>query len=426
MGIRTVVRLCIVALGAFVLMYTGSSLTAAGQTNGVPSSNGASIQSSNSAPVYEWDPTFPRPLPNNWLLGGVSGVAVDSRDHVWIVHRVRTAVGHPQSGCCVAAPAVIEFDQQGQVMQSWGGPRPEDFKKANAQPTSITPEMVTWVPAKNYTWPDTEYGISIDYQQNVWLGNLGGSHILKLNPRGGLLLSIGKVNVTNLGSHDTTALSGPTGIAVDPKTDEVYVGDGYVNRRVIVFDANTGAYKRHWGAYGKKPDDVIAVKVKPGGPPHSQFTTVRGIAIDKDDLVWVCDRGNSRVQIFKKDGTFVKEIFVPLPSPEAVGVIFSFFDGKGGQTMITPEGSVFDIALSRDPEQRFVFIADGIAERIWVLRRSDGKILDWFGYPGHQGGALLLTHSVAVDSKNNVYVAEAAGNRVQRFLYKGLRPLPQN
>jgi DNA-binding beta-propeller fold protein YncE len=256
----------------------------------------------------------------------------------------------------------------------------------------------------------------------VWLGNNAGYHIVKFTRQGKFLLQIGRPGAKGQGSNDTGALMGPTGITVDPKTNEVYVADGYGNRRVIVFDADSGAYKRHWGAYGKKPDDTVPVQeveYKPGAPPPQQFDTVHCVLIDKDDVVWVCDRANSRIQVFKKDGTFVREGWIAPPQEGIMPRLSAFTATSPKKTML---GSVFDLAFSRDAEQRFVFVADGRRERVWILRRIDMKTVGSIGQQGHWGGSFTLAHNLAVDSKNNLYVSESAGgSRVQRFLYKGLR-----
>ena len=257
-------------------------------------------------PVYEWDPTWPQPLPDTWVVGPVVGVSVDAMDHIWVVHRPRGAVSGWQDQCCVPAPAVIEFGQEGNVVQAWGGPRGEDLAR---------PTVLTWSPPTDYEWVQSEHNIFVDHRDNVWLGNYGGSHILKMSRDGELLLQIGRPKAQGQDSNDTGAFGSPTGITVDPATNEVYVADGYGNRRVIVFDADTGAYKRHWGAYGNTPDDSVSVTYTATGPPSQQFNTAHCVQIDQDDLVWVCDRANFRIQVFQKDGTFVKEVVIA-PPPE--------------------------------------------------------------------------------------------------------------
>ncbi len=350
-------------------------------------------------PVYEWDPTWPQPLPDRWVVGPVVGVSVDGRDHIWVVHRPRGAVAGWQADCCVPAPAVIEFDRDGSVVQAWGGP--------------VGP------PADD-DWVQSEHNIFVDHQDNVWLGNYSGSHILKMSRDGRLLLQIGRAHAQGQDSNDTDALASPTGITVDPTTSEVYVADGYGNRRVIVFDADTGAYKRHWGAYGNRPDDTVPFSYTGAGPPSQQFNTAHCVQIDQDDLVWVCDRANFRIQVFEKDGTFVKEVVIAPPPEGTTPVTISLNDGKGGMRP-THIGSVFDLAFSRDADQQFVFVADGVSEKVWILRRSDLEIIGSIGHAGHWGGGFSMVHNLGVDADNNLYISESAGgHRIQRFLYRGM------
>jgi DNA-binding beta-propeller fold protein YncE len=350
-------------------------------------------------PVFEFDATWPKPLPKNWTVGSVNGVAVDTKDHIWIVHRPRTlsfgenaaASNPPQGECCVSAPPVLEFDQAGNVVQSWGGP------------------------GQGFEWPDTklggmdgsmccEHGAFVEPSGNVWIGSNArdGGQILKFTRDGKFLLQIGRA-VRSKGSNDTTSLGAPAGIEVDLKANEVYVADGYVNRRVIVFDATTGAYKRHWGAYGGPPDDA-PFRYLPDAPLPKQFgMPVHCVKIAHDDLVYVCDRGNNRIQVFRKDGTFVKE-------------------GRVAPRHTASGGSVHDIGFSPDRNQTFLYVSDAANSRVWILRRADLSAAGWFGRGGHFAGQFTMPHSMAVDSKGNIYVGETLeGKRVQRFLFKGFR-----
>jgi hypothetical protein len=345
-------------------------------------------------PQFQFDPTWPKqPFPNKWIIGNVIGVAVDPKDHIWILHRPSgltegekaASLNPPAADCCIPAPPVIEFDQAGNLVQAWGGP------------------------GDGYTWskPGGEHGLSVDDKGNVWVGNLNDSHMLKFTRDGKFLLQIGHPDAGKTPSSDVTALAGATG-SVDPKTNEFYVADGYQHRRVIVFDANSGTYKRHWGAYGKPPDDGDAAKyvADPAAPLPKHFDTVTCARVSHDGLVYVCDRTNHRFQVFKTDGTFVAEKVI---SPRAV------------------QGTVHDIAFSHDPEQRFLYVPDFRNSKVLILRRSDLEIIGSFGHAGHFAGGLTNGASVAVDSKGNLYVGEGQdGKRVQRFLYKGLRPAATN
>ena len=379
-----------------VVMSQGQGKTQAkSQTGGVPQ--------------FQYDPTWPKqPFPNKWLIGDAVGVSVDSKDHIWIVHRTRKLLhGYedqamydpPEADCCIPAPGVIEFDQAGTLVQAWGGPGPgADWPKSlSGKPPN--PKLVPGSPS-GYDWPESEHTVFADYRGNVWVGNNGGSHILKFTHDGKFLLQIGKKGQEQ-GSNDTENLLRPAGVDVDPKANEVYIADGYGNRRIVVFDANTGAYKRHWGGYGSRPDDS-APRTYTVGVLSKQFNTVHCVRIGADDLVYVCDRGNNRIQVFKKDGTFVKEAVV---TPNAL------------------RGGVMDIAFSPGPEQRFLYVADGRSDKVWILRRSDLQILGSFGHGGHYAGGFTIAHNIATDSKGNIYVAETLeGKRVQRFKYTGMGP----
>jgi hypothetical protein len=361
-------------------------------------------------PIFVFDPTWPKmPLPNEWTLGNVSGVSVDGKDHIWILqrpfsitHGAEDGLEHnpPTASCCRMAPPVIEFDQAGNVGHAWGGPG-----EGYAWPQHSVADMhKPHDPGEDWSG---EHGVYADYKDRFWISNNApkGSdgHVLVFNREGKYLMTVGTVG-TGKGSNDTTTLGKPAGIVVDPKANEVYVADGYKNRRVIVFDADTGVYKRHWGAYGKPPDDAVGAKERgcnPNGPMPTQFNTSHAVRLSNDDLVYVADRGNCRVQVFKKDGMFVTEAMI---NP-------------------VPQGNVFDIGFSADKEQRFLYVLDGRSKKVWILRRNDLKLLGGFGCGGHFPGCFYVPHNMAVDSKGNIYVADVQeGKRVQRFLYKGLGP----
>ena len=363
------------------------------------------------APRFEVDPLWPKPLPNHWVIGATIGVTADASDHIWIIHRPASLEkkeqyltdNPPQAACCAAAPPVLAFNQAGDLIAHWGGASGE-----------------------GYEWPASNHGIDVDYKGNVWIGGngrgaqpaalpadeskMGGvgavhdSMVLKFTQSGKFLMQIGKPNRSK-GSNDTENLRLPAKTLVDPKTNELYVADGYGNRRVIVFDADTGKYKRHWGAYGSKPDDTQMPPYSPKEPPPKQFRTpVHGVALANDGMLYVCDRTNDRVQAFKTDGTFVKEVFI--------------------ERNTLGDGSAFDVALSRDPQQRFLYVADGSNMKIHVIQRDTLEILTSFGDGGRQPGQFYAVHSIATDSKGNIYTTETyRGQRVQRFLYKGMAPV---
>ncbi len=333
-------------------------------------------------PQLPVDPFWPRPLPNNWILGQVAGIAVDSRGHVWIVQRPRSLSDRergaeqspPWSRCCIAAPPVIVFDQEGNVVRAWGGP------------------------GTGYEWPESEHGIFVDDTDSVWLAGNGNtdSQILKFTLDGTFLLQIGRSG-QSAGSNDTANLGSPADIAVDVAAREVYVADGYRNRRVIVFDSETGVYKRHWGAYGRTPSDEATPPYDPDRPPPQQFgQPVHCVRLTRDGLVYVCDRTNNRLQLFRKDGTFVSE---------------AFFERE---TRLN--GSVSDVAFSSDPGQSLIYMVDGVNNELRLVERATSRVLARVGRPGRYAGQFHVVHNVAVDARGNVYTTEVnTGQRVQKF-----------
>ena len=285
--------------------------------------------SRQQVPRFEPDPLWSQALPNKWVTGQVGGVAVDSHDNVWVFHREATipdgekaaSLTPPQAECCIPAPAVLEFAPDGKFLQAWGGP------------------------GAGYEWPTTQHGIFVDYKDNVWLSGSAkeDNQILKFTNKGKFLMQIGHSG-KNRGSNDTANLGGPAGLFVYQKTNELFVADGYFNHRVIVFDADSGAYKRHWGAYGKKPEDDYKFPPRAQlvqGPPPPQFNNpVHAVLVSNDELVYVADRTNNRLQVFKLDGTFIKEIFI-------------------ARNTLQAEGTVHHFAMSPDRDQKFLYVLDG-------------------------------------------------------------------
>jgi DNA-binding beta-propeller fold protein YncE len=365
------------------------------------------------APRFEVDPMWPKPLPNHWLLGMTIGVSVDAQDHIWIIHRGGSlermenylAANPPASECCMAAPPVLEFDEEGNLIGHWGGP------------------------GQGYDWPVSNHGITVDYKGNVWIGGNGrgaqvapptqaaalnesqpgggpfnDNMVLKFTQDGKFLMQIGHPGQSK-GSNDLENLKGPAKMFIDRATNELYVADGYGNHRVIVFDADTGKYKRHWGAYGNKPDDTSLGPYNPDAPPAQQFRNpVHCAELANDGLLYVCDRVNDRIQVFKKDGSFVKEAII---AKRTLG-----------------DGSVWDIAFSKDPQQKYIFLADGSNEKVYIMLRDTLEILTSFGDGGRQPGEFYAVHSIAADSKGNIFTTETyRGQRVQKFVYKGMAPV---
>ena len=349
---------------------------------GSDSEEGISSSTIEVVPTHEVDPTWPQEMPNDWIMGAVTSVFVDVQDHVWVTHLRETlteeetgAVQDPPTRlCCVPAPIVIEFDAEGEVVQAWGDPDTQDVSE----------------------FPRNPHGLFVDHNDFVWIGSYRHHRVMKFTRSGEHLMTIGQYDVTG-GSNDPDLLGGPAGIWVDPETNEVYVADGYRNRRVVVYDGDTGAYLRHWGAYGERPDDDNNSSDRdPEGPPPLQFSTVHGLIGSADGLIYVADRSGTRVQVFDHEGTFVTEKIVA--------------------------GS-FVVGLSPDPEQHWLYLADGTNHKVWILRRSDLEVVGDFGRGGRQIGQFIRPHGMSIDSRGNVYVGEAStGRRVQKFTIQGDRP----
>jgi DNA-binding beta-propeller fold protein YncE len=403
-------------------MKLGHRLALALAALAVVSTAGAQSGPSLQVPRFEVDPMWPKPLPNRWILGSVTGVAVDTRDHIFLVHLTdtfnpRTEIGlatNPVTGeCCAPAPNVLELDTTGNLLAHWGGP------------------------GEGYVWPEMAAGLAVDDSGNVWIGGSGGadSRILKFSREGRFVAQFGvppsptpalagrgadtaypgvspgraagrgarRPATPALPPNSTSmeSFGGPAGFSFDAKANEAYVADGYRNHRVAVIDMTTGAIKRYWGAYGNKPHDADSAAYDPSAAPAKQFSTVRCAKLSTDGLVYVCDSRNDRIQVFRQNGSFVREGRV---APQTLGA-----------------GSVWDITFSRDPEQRFLYVADGMNMKIHVLDRRTLRELTSFGDGGRQPGEFYAVHSLATDSKGNLYTVETyEGKRVQKFLYKGL------
>ena len=349
----------------------------------------ASRDQQTQAPRFEVDPRWPKPLPNHWLLGSTIGVGVDSKDHVFIIHRgdstlnPRTESGgggeNPIGECCISAPPILEFDPAGTLVKAWGGP------------------------GQGYDWPTSNHGITIDPQDNVWIGGNGNgdSHILKFSHDGKFLAQFGQARQP-VNSSSATNFGRVAKISFDAAASEAYVADGYANKRVAVLDMNTGKVKRFWGGYGEAPSDSNTGPYNPDAPLIRQFRNpVHCAEPSSDGLVYVCDRPNDRIQVFQKDGKFVNEVRIAQRT-------------RG-------DGSVWDIAFSRDQAQKYIYLADGKNEKVYVIDRKSMQILTEFGDGGRQPGQWFAVHSIATDSKGNLYTTETyEGKRVQKFVYKGI------
>lgn len=346
-------------------------------------------------PIFEVDAGWPK-LPNQWVLGVVSSVAVDASDRVWILHRPESVDASMRDR---AAPPVVVLEANGGFARAWGGP------------------------GTGFDWPETLHGISVDHKNNVWITGVtyiptpklvSDDMLLKFTAEGKFLLQIGGKSV-NKGNADTRALNRAADSTVHPSTNEVFVADGYGNRRVVVFDADTGAFKRMWGAFGNAPEDgpqgigsafpPPAPKPPPPldteGPGDQQFVNpVHAIKVSKDGRVYVADRGGRRVQVFSLDGKYLTQVFVNRAGPS--------------------RHSAAGLSFSSDPNQQFLYVADYGNSRIVVLNRADLTELYQFGDRGEAPGQFRSPHHIAVDSRGNLYSAEVSpGNRAQKFVFKG-------
>ncbi len=351
----------------------------------------SAANSGRQAPYFEVDPFWPQPLPNKWILGSTIGVAVDDRDHVYIVHRndegnfatQEIGIDNGIAECCTAAPPILEFNPSGSLVNAWGGP------------------------GDGYTWPASNHGIEIASNGDVWIGGNGGgdSHVLVFTKDGQFLREIGLPGEPT-DSNSTEHFSRVAEIAIDSGSNEAYFADGYGNKRVAVVDAATGAFKRYWGAYGNRPSDD-RVTYTPGEPLPQQFVgPVHCAEPSNDGLIYVCDRGADRIQVFRPDGTFVKEAQI---AAETVGA-----------------GATWDIAFSQDDQQEFIYVADGSNMKVHIVDRDSLEVLYVLGEGGRQSGLFYGTHSIVTDSDGNFYTTETyEGKRIQKFQYQGLRSLDQ-
>jgi hypothetical protein len=336
-----------------------------------------------SLPTFEVDRAWPK-VPPQWKLGDPSSMAIDAKDNVWVLHRPRTL---KPADAAKAAPPVIVFDTAGNYVKAWGGA------------------------GNGYEWPEREHGIHIDYKGFVWLGGnscptnglpglkpVADDQLLKLTQDGKLVLQIGKSNQSK-GNADTKNLHRPADEWVYPQTNEVFVADGYGNHRVAVFDADTGAFKRMWGAFGNKPmDDDNCQIVTPktfSDPGPQNFSIVHAIRVAKDGTVYVADREYRRVQMFSKDGKFIKQL-VKTDIPFAR-----------------------DLALSPDANQQFLYVGGG--NGIFILDRKTLEVVGNIQPPGILGAG----HEIAVDSKGNIYIAQTTMG-MQKLTFKGMSKASSN
>jgi DNA-binding beta-propeller fold protein YncE len=435
-----------------------TSAGGAAQGGATPPARGAT--GGGGAPAYRVNPLWPQPLQNHWVLGAVSGVAVDKQDHVWIVHRGADSLESAEKAmiltpptstvCCVPAPAVMEFDSAGRVISSWGGP------------------------GLGFVWPQSTGGIAVDGEGNVWIAAFGlepapaggrgrgaaaaaapdapaapargradapaaaagqapargrgaapaaapagaDAHVTKYSRSGQFILRIGTPGQPG-GPDSQTGLNRPAGMSIDDAANEVYIADSG-NHRVAVFDAKTGAFKRSWGGSGDRPTAAGAGPYDPSAAPSRQFRDVTCVKVAKDGMVYVCDRTSDRIQVFQKNGTFVREMVIAKETKGAVTTI-----GQAPGVVLNSAGSVWDVAFSSDAGQRYLFVADGHNNRVRVLRRDSLAEVGQIGDGGRQPGRFLAPAAVAVDSRGNLYTGEVHhAKRVQKFAPAAAAPPP--
>lgn len=360
-----------------------------------PAPAATQIDWSQGAPEYRVDVSWPKPLPNKWLIQSVTGMYVDGDDNIWVLNRPDSITGDetnaeqnpPISECCVRPPAVLKFDKEGNLLASWGG--------------------TGYVEG----WPQSEHTIFTDREGNVWIaGSQAGDTLLKFSPDGKLISDFGKRGPRFAGAateqkqdnqQTELLLRGVANAELDEDAREIYVADGYLNKRVMVFDLDTGAFKRGWGAYGTPLAEIsneLTPPHNPATPPLREYRpAVHCVQISNDNLVYVCDRGGNRVQVFNKQGEFQKEF-----------VVANNTLGRGSAGMVS---------FSPDPEQRFIFLADIQNSVVWILNRETGETVGRFGSRGYNAGQLMLMHLAVSDSQGNVYTGEVGdAGRVQKFV----------
>ena len=365
----------------------------------------------NGAPLFRVDPFWPKRLPNKWSMQQVVDLYVDGDDHVWIINRSVDARpdelgaqgGAPRTDCCVRGPEIIEFDPDGNVVNSWGGP------------------------GYHPGWPGRLQTIGVDRQKNVYVsGTTPGDSVIKFSRDGKFLWDFGhrgpKVAADQVKQNNQQTEIFPPGIGAfdfDEDAREIYIADGFLNKRVLVYDMDSGGFKRGWGGHGMPLSEVDNDPTPPyewnGGPPPDQrqfAPALHCVHVSRDKLVYVCERGMNRIQVFRTSGEWVADFHVA-PNTPARGA------GCGGiwHAMSPPCGTVYNLALSRDPEQKFVFVADGTNNRIWILDRKSGRTVGSFGGNGRYAGQLHWVDAIKVDSKGNIYTGEVEdGKRIQKFV----------
>jgi len=348
----------------------------------------AHAQADLRPPEFTVDPTWPS-IPNDWVLGEVTSISVDRNDNIWVLHVPQSV---PEDQRANAAPPVLEFDSEGKLLTSWGGP------------------------VNGNEWLGREHGIFVDANDFVWLGGRAGwpretspgnsdDMIMKFTMAGELVLEIGRRGAST-GNLDTENVHQATDVFVDTQAQEVYAADGYGNNRVIVFDSETGRFKRMWGAFGNAPPSTFEPnrptpqpQETPEGPPD--FGLPHAIKVSRDGIVYVADRINNRIQMFTREGTFLRQVRVTNEDSSVVSVPAGF-------------------AFSPDRDQRFLYVVDSGPMRIVIFDRASMTQIGVVGMKGANAGEFDIVHHMAVDSKGNLYTAEIVNNRrAQKFVLAG-------
>jgi hypothetical protein len=399
---RASTRSALLALAAIVAFGPSSTWVS-------PGARAAQAQT-RMVPKFEVDPSWPK-LPNKWVFGQVSSVSFDENGHAWVLQRP-TTVRADQKAKGMAAPPVLEFDEAGNFIQGWGGP------------------------GAGYDWPETEHGVYADPRGFIWIGGNGitDNHLIKFTKAGKFVMQIGKKSASK-GNNDTENVKQAADIFYYAKTNELFVADGYGNRRVIVFDGQTGKYKRMWSAFGNVPTDP-----KPGEPvmtkdedavgngPQQFSTNVHSVRIANDGMVYVCDRRNQRIQVFKVDGTYVTQVFVDRgaqPKSTATGMLYGKPRAQVENELLTNPESPSRTTFSPDPEQRYLYVLARRYQKIYIYdRKTLTKLGEFGGGVGDKPGQGYVIHDMSTDSKGNFYVSEINENsRIQKFAFTGMKPL---